>query len=533
MGENMNDVRQNTWRNFFLSHTFSFGREESIQPYTKNFNFCSDGLISGYDQDNETYWHLLDNKLLIENNEHVVTTEFILPTSFEFGLDASITGTFLLNPLVKHTLISIYEKKIPHKTITSDNDLELSVNRAMDLVQRYQSFLINSQKNNDSVHLAFIINSVETLPALLPLINSTLKDHRFEVKIIILNKYFGLDSLNTIEPLRVFLDHHRISYIKVLKNFDAALNSLINWNPDFIVRQSEWDLDFPVAFSATNLSFTRLIYIPYVITENFIQSPKEKNGSLLTNPYYENIWRYFIPEELPNSLISNIKHSFISEEIFNVVGSMKAIQIKKAIPKWPIPHSKNYKVVWIAHHSIGINWFNMGIFPNIYKFALSWIKSHPNIDVVFNPHPLLRESIQNKESPNISITDYNLFLDELSKLPNALIFEGYNQYSLTAAADVILTDGISSIYEMQIQRKKIISIIRSDHVPFTERGKELLLGTNLISGNKPNQAFDLIEHLLTHENEKEEQENQNINMWLKNEHPETEIIQKMISEFKK
>ncbi|TLQ04832.1 hypothetical protein FEZ51_04125 [Pediococcus stilesii] len=530
----MDKILYNTWRNFLISHTFSFGKQNSSVPYTTEFKFDLNGNISGYRQNNESHWELLDDKLILKNKELDPTTEFILPHSFEFGIQDKLIGNFLRNTSIKHELMAISENG--SSVISQDrspelvNFLEDKLNGLLQKSAYLQSLNVN--KTNSTIHIAFIINSVETLPALLPLIRAVIIDKRFEVKILAMNKLFDIHSLNTINSLTNFLDEQKLPYIKILGNFKAELNSLRIWNPNFIVRQSEWDADFPRAFSVQNLSWSHLIHIPYTVTEDFIYSAQGSHETLLTNPYYQNVWRYFIPEKLDPRQINSIQRSFVSLDCFSEVGSMKAIMIRNASPYWPFPKSKRVKVVWMAHHSIGDNWFNMGLFPKVYKPFLRWIASHSEIELVFNPHPLLEENIRNNDSKDISSAEYKSFLTDLEALPNALIFKNKNQYSLTAAADVILTDGISSIYEMQIQEKKIIAMIRPDHVPFTPHGQKLLTGT-VTANDNPVEILAKLEKTLDSANSKRLQELQNTAKWLRNEQPEKLIIDEMINEIKK
>lgn len=530
----MNKSLYNIWRNFLISHTFSFGNQSSSNPYTTEFKFNLNGSIDGYRQDNESYWELLDGQLILKNKELEPTTEFVLPESFEFGIQDKLIGNFLRNTAVKHELIAIAENET--SVANQNQSLELSTLMGSKINEIFQesTYLqsLNVVKTNSKIHIAFIINSVETLPALFPLIHAVILDNRFEVKILAMNKFFDIHSLNTINSLSNFLDEHELPYIKILNNFKAELNSLRIWNPNFIVRQSEWDADFPRAFSVRNLSWSHLIHIPYTVTEDFIYSAKGHHETLLTNSYYQYVWRYFIPEKLSCQQINSIQRSFISLDCFSEVGSMKALMIRNARPKWPFSESKRKKVVWIAHHSIGANWFNMGLFPKIYKQVLKWIKSHPEVELVFNPHPLLEENIRNNDSKDISLVEYESFLTNLQSLPNALIFKNKDQYSLTAAADVILTDGISSIYEMQIQEKKILAMIRPDHVPFTPHGQKLLTGA-IISNDNPVEILSKLEKTLNSTNSRRLQELQNTANWLKNEQPEKLIIDEMINEIKK
>ena len=90
---------------------------------------------------------------------------------------------------------------------------------------------------------------------------------------------------------------------------------------------------------------------------------------------------------------------------------------------------------------------------------------------MFNPHPLLREIISTEEVPGLTLQQYDDFLKQFDELPNGGVLRNTSQYGASAASDIILTDGASAFYAMQIQRKPIVALLRKDHAAFTAEGK--------------------------------------------------------------
>lgn len=52
-------------------------------------------------------------------------------------------------------------------------------------------------------------------------------------------------------------------------------------------------------------------------------------------------------------------------------------------------------------------------------------------------------------------------------------------YGASADSDIVLTNGVSAFYEMQIQRKPIVALLRKDHAAFTAEGKPILEGVHV------------------------------------------------------
>lgn len=530
----MDQEQQNIWRQFFTTHIFSFGKRE-MPTYTDTLFFEANGKVGGYESANERYWHIDEDGLHMQNDQHNDTTMFELESFTADKIDYQLfEGHYLKNDSVVHEL------RVQTITDFYANQLNAFSDRMDDIVRKGTRSVVSRELRNVStqaqkirtqhkIRLAFIINSLETLPALMPLITKSLNDPRFEVKIMVTDKYYlGMDSLGTYDDVARELDDRGIEYINA-QNYHQSYLRLKRWQADFIVRQSEWDADFSNEFSGNHLNWSRLVYVPYIITESFIKSPDSDEDSLLTNEYYENVWRYFVPSQLTDDEQAKIKRTFISQEVFSPVGSMKAIEIKNAKPKWPLDMTgRDKKVVWMAHHSIGSHWFNMGSFPKIYKQMLDWADSHPTISVLFNPHPLLEEIIKSGEYPGYTVDDYHDFLKQWDQLPNTGVLINEPQYNATAAADAIFTDGISSLYEMQIQNKPIVSIARHDQENLTTTGEKLMTGVHTYY--TMDEVFTELEYLLNHDDDKLKVQQQNVRPWVKNEHPEVAIIEQMVQE---
>ncbi|MDS0491053.1 hypothetical protein NNA34_12275 [Lacticaseibacillus paracasei] len=523
----MEDTQKSVWETYLTQRNFEFG-QQGKQPYTQQMILAPDGRITNYGSNNEKFWQIKDNQLEFLDINRQLTTSFVLPESPAKLEHFTLTGTYVLNSSVKHQLRA---RSLPQDLHTMRDDLEQSLTDRF--LQASSPTFPRSRKikTHSHIRVAFILNSVETLPALMPLIQAVKKDAMFEAKILVLNRmYTSADYgyfLSTRSKVEAFLTRAGLNFISLDDDDDSALDNLKLWQADFIVRQSEWDNDYPDQFIGERLDWARLIHIPYTITEKMIYPVGHKTGSLLTNEYYLHVWRYFTEEPLGPNEKEAIEKSFVSRDIFQSVGSMKAKMIQHAAPNWPIHHGGK-RVLWTAHHSVTKRWLNFGMFPQIYQSMLAWTQAHQELSVLFNPHPLLREIIRTEDVPGLSLAQYDAFLKEFASLPNGGVLQNTSQYGASAAADVVLTDGSSAFYEMQIQRKPIVALLRSDHVAFTPEGEKILKGVHVKTDI--DHALRTVSQLLREPDNKLNNQIETTKTWLANDHPEFAIMQAMRGE---
>ncbi|MCM0583058.1 hypothetical protein H9L19_07515 [Weissella diestrammenae] len=515
------------WFAFLTEHYFAFG-QRGHNPYTRSLHLNEDGRIHfGVNEDsrNEYYWRLNDRELLFLNDEQEVTTSYTLPNS----LQEPMIGNFILDDVIEHELR-------PVSLVTATD--ELTAKQTAFVKSRFfelkQSVTDASRRSMSVTHhrlirVGFILNAVETLDASIPLIRALQNDERFEVKVVTLNRIFrGQEQAETRQLLETKLTHLEIPFVRTegSNSYDVAAR-LKDWAPEFIFRQSEWDQDFPSEFSIRQLYWTRVGHISYVITENLVKTPNIDLPFFMLD-YYEKIWRYFVANELTNESKKLLAQTFISEDVFAPIGSIKAIQIRDIAPHWPV-ETQAKKVIWMPHHSIGNEWFAFGTFDMNYEMIYEWAKAHPEISIVLNPHPSLPAVIE-AGTGDITFEEFEAFLEKWEALPNTTYFIHQESYSAVAAGDVILTDGISVLYEAQILRKPIVYLENQAHVELTEFGEQLIRGVH----RQPifEEALKQVMTLLDTPDPLLPYQVENTAPWLANEHPENAIIDAMIDELR-
>ena len=510
------------WNTFLTEKYFSFG-QAGIPPYTNAWLFKENGEISfgGSKNFNERFWRIDDDCLIIEDQNHQITTKFNLPERFVRG--ETLVGDFVPDEHVKHELKLVQrEAAIEDLINNASNSAKMAI--INDLRSELQAPVIKHK--HKLIRVAFILNSIETIDAQLILMHALKDDTRFEMKVITLNRIFrDVEKAGSKDQLDEYL--REAGFKPVGGDFDdQALVSLKNWQPDFLIRQSEWDADFPKSIAAKRLNWTRLVHIAYVITENLLSNPGDLEKPMFVLDYYEYVWRSFIAEPLTKAEVDLLEDTYISKEKFLAVGSLKALQIRQTTPKWPVDDHGRKKLIWMPHHSID-GWFSFGTFVEVYQGMYEWTKQHPDVSVVFNPHPSLRSVIANPAT-DFEVAAYDEFVAAWTELPNAEYLINEGSYPAVAASDVVLADGISILFEGQVLNKPIVFLEKPDHVPFTEAGEVIMSGTHRVDGLEA--ALTMVEHLLVTNDDLAEQQKRNVQNWLVNEHPEYQIIEEMVAE---
>ncbi|MBJ7642424.1 hypothetical protein [Weissella confusa] len=511
---------------YLMNNIFSFGRLNQL-PYTKAMAFHVNGEISfgGERSVNEAYWRIQNDELLLLDEEGKISTSFLLPKGSD--VPKSLVGDFKLEKTdepIQHELRLMGQAEVlDYLTNALSVRVNQSENKTKELLK---APILKTQ--HARVRLLFILNAAETLEAVLPLIKAAKVDSRFEVKVIQVARLFRNQVReDAFEQLASRLKAEDIQTVNLSASDEINFSRIKNWQPDFVLRQSEWDQDFPDEYAIENFYWTKVIYVPYIVLEEFIENPNS-NLPLFTMDFYEHVWRMYLAMEPSSKAMNTLDKTFISSDIFKPVGSMKAEMIRNVVPSWP-ENNLNKRVLWMPHHSIGDGWFNMGTFNHVYTDMLNWTRNHPNISVVLNPHPSLPDVIGSSDFGSINTEKYNQFLDEWNALPNAGFIVGESNYPYSAAADVVLTDGISSLYEVQLQDTPIVYLERFDHVAFSEIGEKWMTGVH--REQSLDGALNSVETLLGADDSLREQQIENAKMVLSETNVATKILDDMVAEF--
>lgn len=295
------------------------------------------------------------------------------------------------------------------------------------------------------------------------------------------------------------LTHQRLNALGVPHlRFDGdgtnlTLDTIKQLEPDLIFRQSQWDVDVPLAFSTENLSFARLALIPYEVfnpIEN-VPAPAPIRDSATDSRYHRNCWAVFCANEMARARAEAMSPATGASQ-YVVTGHPKYQRLRRALAASPTKEPGSpFTVMWNAHHSIGEDWTRFGLFPTMAPEMVAWARARPDVRFVFQPHPGLI-TVLNSARPPLTPELVADFWEEWNALPNTEFYAGGDTGTygeLFARCDVCVSDGISMLVEFQIANKPVIHVAREGHRPFNELGCVAKRGFHTVSTTEDARAL--------------------------------------------
>ena len=305
----------------------------------------------------------------------------------------------------------------------------------------------------------------------------------FDPIVITIPHHYGGESEQRGEGrLHDFLTQLGVPHLRIRKNRVASARELLfALDPDIIFRQSQWDADVDEAFSATNLSWTRLALIPYETMNPTVNVPfgDPPINSAVDQQWHRAAWLVFCAND--ESLAIAQRDSLTGGRQFRALGHPKADALRRTAAQWPFPESetRSPRIAWSAHHSILDGWNDFGLFPSAKDDMLSWARDAPETEFVFMYHPLLPGTIRRGAGP-LSVEEFRAWLAEWESLPNTRLWRG--PYApVLAATDVLVTDGPSMITESQLLEVPTVFLERADHIPFNPIGDLIVSGVHRVA----------------------------------------------------
>ncbi|MGY2084900.1 hypothetical protein [Blastococcus sp. SYSU DS0539] len=347
----------------------------------------------------------------------------------------------------------------------------------------------------DSVHLAarraglsrrrtralFLVHHIEAWDGYHELERAMRASDDFEPIVASIPRHFhGSDGYTYEEEIHRGLLARGVPHLRLpAHGQDEALRLIKAIDPDLVFRQSQWDADIPDDLATDRLTFARLCLVPYE-TMNLVQNVPGPDGvnSAVDFPLHRAAWAVFCTNQL--MLEAARRDGARGGRQFRVTGHPKADRLRNAAPAWPIQddgQGRPRRVVWSAHHSIGVGWSRFGAFPAMVEDMLAWAREDTDTDFVFMPHPALLPYTCSADSP-IPQAEVDAWLREWTALPNTAVFTDGDYAPLLAASDVLVTDGLSMLVEYQLLQKPVVFVERAGHRPFTEIGEIVRAGTH-------------------------------------------------------
>ena len=301
-------------------------------------------------------------------------------------------------------------------------------------------------KEGKKVRVCFLIDDVSRFSAN-TVYKEMLKNEVFEPFVVLINQIDGnfIKNENSWDLHLKSIDILTKQGYKVFNGYDDNKNLIPfeTFKPDIIFMTAPY-LDYhDTTLTNIYLNTNYLVcYLPYHF------------GTVNNYSYHYNnrriasCWKNFVSSR--EDYIENLKYSEFCGINAVLCGYPKLDAYSKPLENCKIPSKiDNGKpiVIYAPHHSIRDNWepVNLATFHIYYKYFLNLVKSNPNINFVFKPHPTLVVKVVEQ---NIMTKDeYQAYIKEWDSQPNGLyVFDG-EYIDLFRRSDLLIQDSGSFIGE--------------------------------------------------------------------------------------
>lgn len=329
------------------------------------------------------------------------------------------------------------------------------------------------------IRVVFLVFYFEAWDALDAIYRGMLADPRFDPLVVTVpRKLTGYDKFRDEKKVSAFLDSQGIQHERFkFKKSKDGLARLKDIAPDYLFLNYPWQRNYKKNYQIEKLvEFTKVCYVPYFST-SLVQEPGEAGVAphQYTQPTHQLAHMVFLQDaDTKAAFDSNGRadHAFLT-------GTPKIdalMAAKSEVPSiWPIvrEHSAKkepFKLLWAPHHSYADRWLNFGHFNNQRELMLAFAQQHPEMDIVFRPHPFLFGTMTDRDvMTQDEVDDWRSRWDSL---PNTHTDLGAPLTSLLLASDALVTDGVSFLAEYPlVTGKPAIFWEKSEHWDFSPLGK--------------------------------------------------------------
>ena len=284
----------------------------------------------------------------------------------------------------------------------------------------------------------------------------------------------------------------------VKKIYDFQTEEIIGWEeiggiPDVVINVTPWYSDIAKNYQITRLPLYVLnVYISYGLTVGNSQEGVYAEKFMYNKDFMNVMWKVYT--ETKKDYIGFQKYQTLKAK--NVVNS-GYIKMDYFLEKhdyseerlrniWSVPEGTDiysYKKILITpHFSVGDD--NVLSFPtfnkNMYFYIYLAKKYIDSVSFIFKPHPNLRNTLV-LDGYMKSIEEYEAYLDEFNRLPNASVCEEADYLALFDTSDGIINDSISFVGEYMYVDKPMLFLERPEQ-RFNELGEVLIKAHYKVSG---------------------------------------------------
>lgn len=342
-----------------------------------------------------------------------------------------------------------------------------SKNKTVEENLNYIMLSLNRKNSNKRIRTVFLIHNVESWYTIQPIYENMLEESEFEPILIAVPRNYNSHDGTFEDKASKYL---KAKYSKVITfdNYNSIPNDIVHTlNPDIIFRQSPWEEDIPKQFRTENIKQFKICYIPY----GTITLPIENLH--FNQNIHKYAWRLYCESEFHRKCYE--QYNIVQDCNVIVSGYTKFEQMNKLLQSdgliWPINSIKKPKlrILWAPHHSLE-GWFGFSTFSDIYEDMYEFACDNPNIEIVLRPHPALTDTMNN--SGLISKSKLEDYYNRFNALSNCYVDLGQEYIGLFKFSDILITDGVSFLFEYIITGKPIIHTDSRKHIGFNEYGKQ-------------------------------------------------------------
>jgi hypothetical protein len=332
---------------------------------------------------------------------------------------------------------------------------------------------------NRPIRVVFLVFYFEAWDALDAIYRGMLADPRFDPLVVsVPRKLTGYDKFRDEKKVSAFLDAQGIEHERFrFKKSKDGLARLKELAPDYLFLNYPWQRNYKKNYQIEKLvEFTKVCYVPYFST-SLVQEPGEAGVAphQYIQPTHQLAHMVFLQDADTKAAFDangRAEHAFLTgtpkiDALLEAQGSV--------VPVWPLvrdnPSDKApFRLLWAPHHSYSDSWLNFGHFIDQHELMLAFAQQHPEMDIVFRPHPFLFGTLTDRDLMTAEeVVDWRSRWDAL---PNTFTDLGAPMTSLLLASDVMLTDGVSFIGEYPlVTGKPAIFWEKSTHWDFSPLGK--------------------------------------------------------------
>jgi len=336
---------------------------------------------------------------------------------------------------------------------------------------------------HDVTRVVLLVHHVEAWDSLDDLVRLMEMSDDFDPVIVTIPRHFGgQGELRDEDLVHEGLLARGVAHLRATADrVDDVLRLVKLLEPDVVIRQSQWDQDVDPLLSTALLGFARLCVVPYETMNLVVNVPDPRTPAVNTAvdaDLHRAAWLVFCTNEQTRDAAA--RDGVRGADRYRVTGHPKLDVLRTARPSWPVVEreSRRPRVVWSSHHSIGGGWTRFGLFPELAEDMLEWARQG-DAEIVWMPHPALVPYMA-REGSRYTASQYEDWLARWSELGNTGVVQGGGYAPVLAAADVMVTDGLSMLAEFQVLNKPVVFVERDGHRPFTDLGERIAAGTHVV-----------------------------------------------------